>query len=119
MHRTGLLMHIFRSTIHHWALCPVSPIPYAPAVLSVPLHTETCFSRVHNVESLSVQVIDVSTGEPVGPNKEGELLVKGPQVMHNKATPTVRHRHPVDAVSVFAVFFLPMHARSCWLMVSP
>jgi len=71
-----------------YGMTETSPVTHATRAWSDNINVEGVGLPVPNTE---VKVVDVTTGEELGPNQEGEIRVRGPQVMkgylnHDEAT---------------------------------
>ena len=64
--------------VQGYGMTEASPVTHLSPTSHAPLKPGSAGRVVPDTE---VKLIDVATGEPVSPGKEGELLIRGPQIM--------------------------------------
>ena len=80
--------------VQGYGLTETSPVTHAARVRADPLDAASIGPPVPNTEA---KVVDVSTGAELGPNEEGEISIRGPQVMKGYLNQPDATRSMIDA----------------------
>jgi acyl-CoA synthetase (AMP-forming)/AMP-acid ligase II len=91
---TAAAARIGCKVLQGYGMTETSPVTHATRAWSDRINVEGIGLPVPNTE---VKVVDVATGEELGPNQEGEIRVRGPQVMKGYLNHDDATRATIDA----------------------